>query len=84
MEDLECVFELNYDLYIKYIHIYIYLSLCVCDCVFNMYTLAANKVAGKKRQFLWHANCFVVVVIVVVIVVVVIAGVARGNGACIS
>lgn len=45
-----------------------------------MYTLAANKVAGKKRQFLWHANCFVVVVIVVVV----IAGVARGNGACIS
>lgn len=49
-------------------------------CVFYMYSLAANKVAGKKRQFLWHANCFVVFVIVVVAV----AGVVRGNGACIS
>lgn len=46
-----------------------------------LYTLAANKVAGKKRQFSWHANCVVVFVIVVVVAV---AGVARGNGACIS
>lgn len=37
--------------------------------------LATNKVAGKKRQFSWHANCFVVFVIVVVA----IAGVARGT-----
>lgn len=49
--------------------------------MFYMYSLAANKVAGKKRQFSWHANCFVVVVIVVVVA---IAGVVRGNGACIS
>lgn len=77
---MECVFELNYDLYIKYIQIYIYISLFVCVTVCVLYMLAANKVAGKKRQFSWHANCFVVFVIVVVAV----AGVVRGNGACIS